>query len=90
MIVGGESGGPPERALVSKYVYQRKDLVHYPPFVWEPKSNAVEWVRSLRNQCLAAGVPFFFKQWGGQTPKGGGRLLDGQEWSEMPQGQKGT
>ena len=42
------------------------------------------WVREIRDQCEQAGVPFFFKQWGGQTPKAGGRLLDGQEWSEMP------
>jgi protein gp37 len=43
-----------------------------------------EWVREIRNQCEKAGVPFFFKQWGGRTPKAGGRLLDGQEWNEMP------
>jgi protein gp37 len=43
-----------------------------------------EWVRSIRNQCAHAGVAFFFKQWGGRTPKAGGRTLDGQEWSEMP------
>jgi protein gp37 len=43
-----------------------------------------EWVRDLRDRCLAAGVAFFLKQWGGRTPKAGGRLLDGREWSEMP------
>jgi protein gp37 len=43
-----------------------------------------DWVRSIRDQCQSAGVPFFFKQWGGRTPKAGGRLLDGREWSEMP------
>jgi protein gp37 len=43
-----------------------------------------DWVRSIRDQCVAAGVPFFFKQWGGRTPKAGGRTLDGREWSEMP------
>lgn len=43
-----------------------------------------EWVRSIRDQCLAAGVPFFFKQWGGRTPKAGGRILDGEVWGEMP------
>jgi protein gp37 len=43
-----------------------------------------EWVRAIRDQCETAGVPFFFKQWGGRTPKAGGRLLDGREWSEMP------
>jgi protein gp37 len=43
-----------------------------------------EWVRAIRDRCTAAGVPFFFKQWGGRTPKAGGRDLDGMEWSEMP------
>ena len=43
-----------------------------------------EWVRSVRDQCVGAGVPFFFKQWGGQTPKAGGRELDGRVWDEMP------
>jgi protein gp37 len=43
-----------------------------------------EWVRSIRDQCATAGVAFFFKQWGGARPKAGGRTLDGQEWSEMP------
>ena len=42
------------------------------------------WVRSLRDQCVAARVPFFFKQWGGKTPKSGGRLLDGRTWDEYP------
>jgi protein gp37 len=43
-----------------------------------------EWVRGLRDQCVAAGVAFFFKQWGGRTPKTGGRLLDGHHWDEYP------
>jgi protein gp37 len=42
------------------------------------------WVRSIRDQCLRAGVPFFFKQWGGRTSKAGGRKLDGKLWSQMP------
>jgi protein gp37 len=44
-----------------------------------------EWVRVIRNQCVAAHVPFFFKQWGGRTPKAGGRLLDGRTWDELPE-----
>ena len=44
----------------------------------------VAWVRQLRNQCEAAGVAFFFKQWGGRTSKIGGRLLDDRTWDEMP------
>ncbi len=45
-----------------------------------------EWAREIRDQCLAAGVPFFFKQWGGRTPKSRGRILDGRTWDEMPRG----
>ncbi|MBX3498915.1 MAG: phage Gp37/Gp68 family protein [Alphaproteobacteria bacterium] len=43
-----------------------------------------EWVREIRDQCRASKVPFFFKQWGGRTPKAGGRLLDRREWNELP------
>lgn len=42
------------------------------------------WVRTLREQCSDADVAFFFKQWGGRTPKAGGRDLDGQTWDGMP------
>lgn len=44
------------------------------------------WVREIRDQCLAQGVPFFFKQWGGVQKKKAGRLLDGRTWDEMPKG----
>ena len=44
------------------------------------------WVTALRDECLDAGVPFFFKQWGGRTPKAGGRELEGREWNELPGG----
>lgn len=43
-----------------------------------------EWVREIRDLCQEAQVPFFHKQWGGRTPKHGGRLLDGVQWDEMP------
>jgi protein gp37 len=43
-----------------------------------------EWVREIRDQCLAQHVAFFFKQWGGMRPKSGGRELDGREWSDFP------
>ena len=42
------------------------------------------WVADIRDQCAAAEVPFFFKQWGGRTPKQHGRLLDGRTWDELP------
>lgn len=70
LIVGGESG-PGHRPM------------------------RLEWARDLRDACLAGhdgGVDgvlwkrpaFFFKQWGGRTPKAGGRELDGRTWDEMP------
>lgn len=45
-----------------------------------------EWARDLRDQCVEAQVPFFFKQWGGVNKKKAGRLLDGRTWDEMPGG----
>jgi protein gp37 len=44
-----------------------------------------EWVREVRDQCLAAAVPLFFKQWGGVRPKSGGNILDGRTWLEYPE-----
>lgn len=62
-----------------------------------PKARPLspDWVRSLRDQCQAAGVPFFFKGWGDYNrraqglqfvgdPGNTGRLLDGREWNEIP------
>lgn len=57
------------------------------------------WVKSIRDQCQEAGVPFFFKQWGEYLPSGdpehylfkkvgkhrSGRILDGVEWSQFPE-----
>jgi protein gp37 len=42
------------------------------------------WVTSIRDQCSAADVPFFFKQWGGVRKKAAGRTLDGQTYDEFP------
>ena len=44
----------------------------------------VNWVRGIRDNCQDADVAFFFKQWGGRTPKTLGRELDGRLWDEMP------
>ena len=44
----------------------------------------LSWARGIRDRCLESDVPFFFKQWGGRTPKALGRELDGRVWSEMP------
>jgi protein gp37 len=50
-----------------------------------------EWVRALRDRCdegwfgvREGKTAFFFKQWGGTTPKSGGRELDGRTWDELP------
>ena len=43
-----------------------------------------EWVTDIRDTCLASGVPFFFKQWGGVIKKRAGRVLEGRTWDQMP------
>lgn len=50
----------------------------------------IEWVRSIRNQCFAAGVPFHFKQWGGAQKSLTGRKLDGLEYDARPPLPAGT
>lgn len=42
------------------------------------------WVRTIRDRCLALGVAFFFKQWGGVNKKSTGRSLDRRTWDELP------
>jgi protein gp37 len=42
------------------------------------------WVSDIRDQCLEANVPFFFKQWGGVQKKKAGRMLDRRTWDQMP------
>jgi protein gp37 len=43
-----------------------------------------DWVTDIRDQCIKAGVAFFFKQWGGVQKKKTGRILEGRTWDEMP------
>lgn len=52
-----------------------------------PKSRPIDpaWVVDLRDQCLQANVPFFFKQWGGKNKKKAGRVLEGRTWDQMPE-----
>ena len=42
------------------------------------------WVEDIRGRCEELGIPFLFKQWGGDTPKSGGRLLHGRTWDGIP------
>jgi protein gp37 len=53
-----------------------------------------DWIRAVRDQCLAERIPFFFKQWGAwgadgnhRSKKANGRLLDGRTWDEFPESQ---
>jgi len=52
-----------------------------------PGARPIEasWIRDLRDQCMKADVPFFFKQWGGVRKSEAGRHLDGQTYSEFPE-----
>ncbi len=51
-----------------------------------PRARPMEagWVREIRDRCVAAGVPFFFKQWGGVRKDLRGRQLDGRTWDQLP------
>jgi protein gp37 len=44
-----------------------------------------QWVQDIRDQCVEADVPFFFKQWGGVYKSRSGRTLEGRTWDQMPQ-----
>ncbi len=95
VIVGGESAGSVDRRLVDRCPSCKQGFggrVIYPPCPecnstgWRPREWAREAVRSLRDQCAQANVPFFFKQWGGPTPRAGGANLDGRIHREIPEG----
>jgi protein gp37 len=73
VITGGESGGAPARALVTRAAAG-----------WRPKPHALAWVREIRDRCQSARVAFFHKQWGGPTPKAGGRRLDRRLYDGYP------
>ena len=77
VIVGGESGmhisKHPERALAERRGGE-----------WVARPDRVPWVRDVRDQCRAARVAFFFKQWGGPYHGSAGDLLDGAKVQEYP------
>lgn len=49
-----------------------------------PRPVQYDWIADIRDQCQAADVPFYFKQWGGTNKKKSGRLLDGRVYDGMP------
>jgi len=126
VIVGGESGGPSERRLVTtcrcRYVPHEEPglegdwdcggsarttiqvnhrtqtwttLESTPRRAdcddcracrgWAPIPERAKWVRAIRDQCVAANVPFLFKQWGGPHHDAAGRQLDGRTWDQYPE-----
>lgn len=52
---------------------------------FSPRPIEPDWVLEIHGQCIAADVPFFFKQWGGKNKKASGRLLNGRTYDEMPE-----
>lgn len=86
VIGGGESGSHlsnPKVCLKRGMVEKNTDRESY-PHPWRPRDDRYHWARELRDATKAAGGAFYWKQWGGPTPKSGGRILDGREWNEMP------
>jgi len=70
--------------------YTTKNRANTQQSIWDGESGPgarpilQEWVTEIRDQCLRARVPFFFKQWGGARKKRAGRTLEGRTWDEMP------
>src|SRR3990167_6136625 len=60
VIAGGESAGPTKRALVERW---QEGIGPDAGWEWVPKAQSLLWIQNIRDQCVAAGVPFFFKQW---------------------------
>ena len=79
VIGGGESG-----LQIKTEPGAKRALVQQVNGTWMPTPDGLGWMRSLRDQCVASGAAFFFKQWGGPKPESGGRLLDDRTWDEYP------
>lgn len=91
IVVGGESGGPPERRLVEPCPSPaacRREGYKYACVCagtgWAPTRAGRAWTTDLLEAAHQAGAAFLFKQWGGPAPKSGGRMLLGQSWDEYP------
>lgn len=80
-IVGGESGS---HLYNPHWLHARALVQRTGPRIWTPDPRKMDRVRRLRDQCLAVGVAFFFKQWGGPFDHIAGRELDGRTWEEYP------
>jgi len=81
VITGGESG----LHLRDPRILAKRGLAERgPDGRWCARAARVPWVRRIRDRCLAGGVAFFHKQWGGVRPHSAGRELDGRTWDQFP------
>jgi protein gp37 len=82
VIGGGESG----QHLMKPEIRAKRSMADYDPKAkkWFPRSDRYHWAQELRDQCVAQGTKFFWKQWGGFKPTSAGRELDGRTWDEFP------
>lgn len=85
------SAAPSDYAWPDGYVGEELDLWHIDWLIVGGESGPahrpidIQWVRDLKAAATDRNVAFFFKQWGGRTPKQNGRDLDGRTWDEMPE-----
>jgi len=79
VIAGGESG---PHLIDPKYAHRA--LVEAVDGKWRPRAERMDWVRRIRDEALAGGARFFFKQWGGPKSSSGGNVLDGRVWEQLP------
>lgn len=86
VIGGGESGSHLSKPawLERRGMVERNTDRDAWPHPYRPREDRIGWARHLRDLCQEAGVAFWWKQWGGPTPKSGGRILDGLEHDGMP------
>ena len=82
-VIGGGESGP---HLFDAKMRETRGLVDYLPDAprWRPQPERIEWARSMRDQCEAEDVAFFWKQWGGVYPTSGGNMLDGRTHEAFP------
>ncbi len=80
VIVGGETGPH----LWQKEHRDSRALVELTSHGWTPRPDRADWVRGIRDGCVNAGTPFYFKQWGGNSYDKTRALLDGRKWEQCP------
>lgn len=83
VIGGGESGSH----LSTPSIAEKRGMVRRGERGerrWVPRADRYHWATDIRDACIDQRVAFWWKQWGGPTPKSAGRDLEGKTWDEMP------